>query len=226
MIGVRADFAGAEKKSAACLNISKAMRFQATRWAADTVRSLKRSAASMQKGHAMGHGKSGQLARAVGMRVTNAPGRAYMVTVGTGITMPNPIKYAKIQDEGGTIRAKNASFTIQNIKGKPHLGPYLTVPLRGVKGRMRDYPGAFVIRAKSGRLLVVQPRWSKARGKKAGWLGSGYQSSIKPLFVLKSSVELKATHWFTGIIEGRAPELAEMMDPGTVLNIAEQMGGN
>jgi hypothetical protein len=223
MEGVRADFSGAIRKTRGLLNLNRAMRFQATRWAAETVKALKRSAAAMQKGHKMGHGKSGQLARAIGMRVGEAPGKAYTIAVGTGIHAPNPIKYAKIQDEGGTVRAKNASFTIQNIVGKPHLGPYLTVPLKGVKGRMKDYPGSFVIRSKKGSLLVVQPRWSKVRGKKTGWMGSGYKVGIKPLFVLKFSVDIPKSGWFTNVIEARKPELEQMMERRTVLEVASRM---
>jgi hypothetical protein len=220
MIGVRADFTGAQQKMGALASTPRAMRFQATRWATDTVKALKRSAASMQKGHKMGHGKTAQLGRAVGMRVASAGNRSLIVSVGTGITSPNPVKYARIQDEGGTVTAKNARFTIQNIAGKPTLGPYLTVPLKGVKGRMKDYPGSFVIRTKKGTLLAVMQKWGKVRGGE-----NSKRKGIIPLFVLKYSVNIPASRWFTGVIDYREPLLHEMMDPAVVYNIASQMAG-
>lgn len=224
MIGVRADFSGALHKSAACLNVGRAMRFQASRWAAETVAGLRRSAAAMQKAHAMGHNKTGQLARSVGMKVASASERTYSIAVGTGLAGFVNSKYARIQDEGGTVRAKNASFTIQNIAGKPTLGPYLTVPLRGVKGRMKDYPGAFVIRSKKGTLLAVQPLAFKS-GARKGQRKTGKAAGLRPLFVLKFSVDIPASRWFTGVIERREPELEGMMDPQVVMNIAGQLAG-
>lgn len=80
-------------------------------------------------------------------------------------------KYAAAQERGATIHAR---------------GRYLTVPLGAVKTRAgvvrrsaRDYPGAFVIRSRAGKLLIVQKN-----GKR-----------IVPLFVLVQSVKVPATHF-------------------------------
>lgn len=78
------------------------------------------------------------------------------VTVGT-----NKV-YARIHDFGGTIRPKN--------------GTYLTIPIGGTRGSIRDHTG-FFIRAKSGSLYFVK------------YMGNGV---IKPLYVLRRSVTIKA----------------------------------
>lgn len=79
------------------------------------------------------------------------------VEVGTNL------KYAQIQDKGGTITPKR--------------GQYLTIPLGGTRGSPRNHPGGFFIKSKAGNLLYVI---------KTGKTG------IKPLFVLKKSVTLRA----------------------------------
>lgn len=222
MSGIKADFSGALAKTAALKATPRAVKLQMTRWATETNVALRRSAAGMQKGHSMGHLKSGDLARAIGQKIESTE-RGWRVSVGTGFGTKQ-IKYARIQDEGGKVTAKNASFTIQNIAGKPHLGPYLTVPLRGVKGRVSNYPGAFVIRSKKGNLLVVQPL-TFSGGKRKGERKLGKQAGIKPLFVLKYSVDIPPSRWFSAVIDAREPVLREYMDPAVLYNIASQMTG-
>ncbi len=232
MSGIKSDFTGAVRKTAVLKTTPRALRFQATRWAAETVKMLKRSAASMKAGAAMGHGKTGALARNVGMDVKSR-GTAYAVTIGTGVKALSTVEYAKIQDEGGTVDARNAFFIIQNIKDRPKHGPFLTVPLRGVKGRVANYPGAFAIRTKTGKFLIVAERWKKVRGgenfqrvrARAATANRKGESGIVPLFVLKRSVRIPASYWFTNVIDRREQDLREMMDPEVVYNIASQMAG-
>ena len=231
MSGIKSDFTGAMKKTAVLKTTPRAMRFQATRWASDTVKLLKRSAASMKAGAAMGHGKTGALARAVGMKI-GSRGTSYSIAIGTGVATVHDLKYPKIQDVGGTIKAKNAFFIIQNIKDKPRHGPFLTVPLRGVKGRVSNFPGAFAIRTKTGKFLIAQS------SRKAGdvttkavydpLLGRrtrAPKAKLKMLFVLKRSVKIPASYWFTNVIDRREQDLREMMDPAVVYNLASQMAG-
>jgi hypothetical protein len=59
---------------------------------------LKRSAASMKGGSGR---KTGQLARAVGMKMVGN-----VLTVGTNVQKQGDVKYAKIQDEGGSTFPK------------------------------------------------------------------------------------------------------------------------
>jgi hypothetical protein len=195
LIEIKIDTTGAERKTRALLLLPEAANKALNAWAASAVKALKRKAAAMQRGYAMGHGKTGQLARNISMQRLVGKGPRSLV-IGTGVAGTKEVKYATIQDQGGDVTAKNAHFTIQNIVGKPNLGPYLTVPLKGVKGRMADYPGSFVIRSKKGNLIVVQPAFSKTRG--AGWRGSGYAQGLRALFVLKYQVHIPASHWFTG----------------------------
>jgi hypothetical protein len=229
--GIKSDFRGAFKKTDVLKTTPKALRFQATRWAAETVKMLKRSAASMKEGASMGHGKTGALARAVGMKIV-AGFRFFTVRIGTGVSSLHDVKYAKIQDEGGTVNARNAFFIIQNIKDKPRHGPFLTVPLRGVKGRVSNYPGAFAIRTKTGKFLIAQSsRQVGAVTTKAvydplvGRRTRAPKAKLKMLFVLKRSVKIPASYWFTNVIDRREQDLAEMMDPEVVYNIASQMAG-
>ncbi len=198
-----ADFSGAFRKTQVLFGLPKAVKRQATVWSSETVKLLKRSAAGMQKS---GRGrKTGQLARNVGMEIV-ADSSGYRILIGTGVGRTLSVKYARIQDEGGTITKKNKM---------------LAIPLPGIKGSPSNYPGAFVIRSKKGNVLLVQRRWKKVRG------GENYiqTQDLMPLFVLKDKVTLPATHWFSGIIQAREPALAEMMKPEAVRAASEQMVG-
>jgi len=222
MSGIHFDFSGAHDKTQTLKMTPRALRFQATRWASGTVRDLKRSAANMRKGHAMGHGKTGDLAGATSMRIASKGGK-FMVSVGTGMNTKD-IKYAKIQDEGGTVTAINKMFKIMNLAGRPRVGPFLTIPLRGVKGSAANYPGIFGFMAKSGELYLGRPK-AFASGKRKGERKTGEQAGLEALFLLKSSVKIPASLWFTSVINAREVELQEMMAPDVVYNIASQMSG-
>jgi len=209
---VVADFSGAFEKTRILKNTPAAIRRQADRWAAQTVLALKRSAAGMRKSIEMGHLKTGQLARNVDMRVYSSEAN-YRVILGTGLGSSIKVKYARIQDEGGEIRAKDKFFTIGNMKGKPRLGPFMTVPLRGVMGRMANYGGAFSIRSeKSGKFFVVRPdKSSKAGG-------------LEALFALRRSVKIPPSGWFSNVIHAQEPKLRWMMSPPEVKRVAASIG--
>ena len=80
------------------------------------------------------------------------------------------VPYAKIQETGGTITAKN--------------GKYLCIPLpaaldgsgQPIRSSPRDWPNTFCAKSKAGNLLIFQKRGT----------------SIVPLYVLKSSVTIPA----------------------------------
>lgn len=105
MSPVKADFSGAIRKTATLLKLNKAHKFVATEWAADTVRILKMRARAMQKSISPWKKKTGQLARNIGMLVGAQEDR-WTVAVGTGIGGTQSVRYAKIQDEGGTTHPK------------------------------------------------------------------------------------------------------------------------
>lgn len=137
-------------------------------------------------------GKEALLTRAVGISLKRMGQEARSMAIGmaprkTGdlvrsilMTPAFPLKYvsigsnkvyARIQDLGGVVT--------------PKAGKYLTIPLPGVRGRIRTHAGGFFIRSKAGNLLYV---------KKQG-------SGIKPLFVLKEKVNIKGTKYLTATFE-------------------------
>lgn len=139
MSGIQQDFKGAIFKTQTLKTIPKATKYLITKWAADTLKTLKRSAAGMKKS---GRGrKTGQLARNVGMLVS-AGEDTYSVTLGTGLEAGKDVVYARIQDQGGEIRPRRAKA--------------LAIPLAGVKGVPRNFPDLFFIKTKRGTMLLCR----------------------------------------------------------------------
>lgn len=201
---IEVDIGGALRKTAALLKVPQAAKKQLTRWGANSVKELKRVAAGMKRA---GSGrKSGQLARAVGMMMD---GRT--LTVGTNVAREGDVKYAKIQDEGGTIRPKGH--------------PYLAIPLKGIKDRPKDHPNAFVIETKKGNVLLVEEMWRGAGGAGKGWRGSGYKRGLRMLFLLKEEVTLPPTRWFSGTMRMMESLLPGYMDEKQILDEAAKMAG-
>jgi len=116
--------------------------------------------------------------------------------VGTGVKGTQTVKYARKQDVGGKIVAK---------------GKYLTIPFPGVKGTARSQPGkTFFFKSRAGNLILAR---TQGKGK------------LVPLFLLKKSVTIPASRWFTKVIDARRNLLTEMLKPANVLRVAEKMGG-
>lgn len=199
MAELKRDFSGAYRKVSAGLNLGRAAHKQASTWVATMVRILKQSAADMKKA---GQGrKTGQLARSVGMKVTENSG-AYEVLLGTGQHVGLPAtRYAKIQDEGGTIRMKDKM---------------LTIPAPGVKGRISNYPGGFFMKTRKGNLVYFAPPSAK----------SGRIRTLKPLFWLRRQVTLLETAWFSGPISRQVASLRLAMQPAELFRKAMEMAGS
>ena len=106
--------------------------------------------------------RSGNLAQSI-IQSVQVTGGTLADTVGT---IGSDMIYARIQEFGGTIHAKNAQF--------------LTIPLPAaldssglpLKSKARDWPNTFCRRSKAGNLIIFQTRGT----------------SIVPLYVLKESV--------------------------------------
>lgn len=145
--------------------------------------------------------KTGQLGRNISGRV-GGDKDTIQITVGTGIPPNKSVAYASIHEYGGKIvprRAKN-----------------LTIPLPGVRGVIRDYPGGFFIKSKTGRVLYCIQDWKKVRG------GENHQrAGIRPLFLLRKSVEIPARHWLGRSIEAQDSSLKQALNPAAIIRELE-----
>ncbi len=196
---IKVDMGGALRKTAALAKVPQAAKKQLTRWGANAVKDLKREAAGMKRS---GSGrKTGQLARSIGMSM---PDRT--LVVGTNLQKQTDVKYARIQDEGGVIKARNKK--------------YLTIPLKGVKMRARDYKDTFVITSKSGNKLICMSNWRKVRGGE-----NSRRGGLVPLFLLKTEVHIPATRWFSGTMRRMESLLPGYMDEGVILDEAAKIAG-
>ena len=185
---LKVDMAGALRKTAALKAIPKAVRRVLQRWGAESVTELKREAGNLRKS---GKGrKTSQLARSVGMKMSSD-----MLAVGTNVTRATDVKYARIQDEGGDIFAKNKK---------------LTVPFPGVKGKARDYKDTFFITSKAGNVILCQ---RKGRG------------GLKPLFLLADWVRIPGSGWFSRTMADRESLLNRYMDPEYLYDVAANSTG-
>jgi len=101
-----ADFSVAFKKTQIMGRIPRASKFQATSWTSETIKELKRSAADRQLTGKLHHGKkTSQMGRNVGSVVTVDP-NGYSIHIGTGVGGKQSVKYALIQDQGGTTHPR------------------------------------------------------------------------------------------------------------------------
>jgi hypothetical protein len=202
---IKVDLAGALRKTAMLKQVPQATKKCLERWGASSVLALMRAASNLKKTQ---HKGGGALARSNDMKWLDDK----TLAVGTNLKRKTASeKYAKIQDEGGTIRPKGH--------------PYLAIPLRGIKDRPKDHPNAFLLETKKGNVLLVEKVWSKARGNSPGWRGSGYKSGLRALFLLKTEVTLPATHWFSGTMRTMESLLPGYMDERQVLAEAKKMTG-
>jgi hypothetical protein len=203
MSGIQADFSGAIKKMNNLLCIPKAVKLQATRWASETVRDLKSSSGTMQKSVGPLHKKTSQLARATGMKVGPFPG-GFQLGVGTGFGTVN-VKYAKIQDEGGTTH------------------PTVTERMR----RWAWWAYGVEQGVQRRALKKMLPSMGAKMRRETARMGASKYLGIALTKKAKLDVKVPASKWFTRVIEQREPVLHEYLDPEVVYNIASQMrGGN
>jgi len=172
------------KRSAKYRNMDRAIIFQLTRWGGQTIKKIKMNIRSIFRI------RTGHLWRNVAYMVnpTNPS-----VTIGSGVPPAKEVKYAHIQEKGGTVRAKNVK--------------YLTIPFPGVKGRARNFPDSFVLKSKAGNLIIAE-----RKGK----------SGIRPLFTLKKEVTLPAQHWLSDSINEMSPLLYKLLSPAELLRVMDK----
>lgn len=189
-VSIKVDMAGAMRKTATLRSIPRAFRRQGQDWASKTVRYIKQS----YKGGAVFRRPPAEFDARLDMRV-KMQDEELLIVIGTGTEIGlEEVKYARIQEEGGTVR--------------PIGHPFLTIPLPGVKGSASQYPHAFLAVTARGQWLLAEPK-----GK----------TGIRPLFLLRRQVTLPARRWFSRPIAQRQSELTQMMSEDAVWARAERM---
>lgn len=186
---IKIDISGALEKNSIIRAMPRALKYQLTKWGGETLKHIKRGLQGVRLNVGTGH-----LRRNVGLSVTEGK-----LELGTHVGNTGEVKYARILEEGGKITPKAKKF--------------LTIPLPGVKGLARNYPGAFIIKSKAGNLLIVQ---KDARGR------------LKPLFLLRKEVTIPAFHWLSESVEDRRRDLDIATSEQAVFNMAAKLikGGN
>lgn len=170
-------------------NMDRAVRYQMNLWGGRTVKRIIRNISGR-----ILKTRTGQLRRSVAFRSLKV-GTKEKIEIGTGIR-GRSVKYARIHEKGGKIRAKRAKM--------------LTIPLPGVKGMARNYPNAFIITSKKGNVLLVE-----RKGK----------TGIRPLFKLQKEVDIPARNWLSDSIEETKPQLFRFLKPSELIRVMNKMGG-
>lgn len=142
--------------------------------------------------------RSGHLIRNIGHKLSAGSDR-YELSLGTGVGATSSVKYARIHDQP---KGSKTTVKAKNVK-------YLTIPFPGVKGRARNFSDTFVIKSASGNLIIAQ-----RKGK----------HGLKPLFLLKASVDIPGRYWFTGTLKGMRPLLNQFLSAEEILKVAMRLG--
>jgi hypothetical protein len=101
-IGLKADFAGAIRKTEILKALPKAHKYQATDWTSQTIKALMDSARDRQISVRVHHAKkTSQMMRNIG-KVIAVGDERWTIAIGTGIGGKQTVPYASIQDKGGT----------------------------------------------------------------------------------------------------------------------------
>lgn len=178
------DTSKARKRLKRYKKLDKAILFNMQDWTNKTVKKTKINV--MRVMFKKRKGRTGELARSIAGRAY-LKGALVISIIGSGVFRRKPVKYARIQEKGGKVRAKNKM---------------LTIPLPGVQGRAANFPDAFIIKSKKGNVLLVE-----RKGKKG----------LKPLFVLKREIDIPARHWLETSIDQMKLQLYQTMKAEEIL---------
>jgi hypothetical protein len=125
--------------------------------------------------------RSGRMRSSIGSKV-EADDNGLVGTVGSGVRSGGRVKYANIQEEGGTITPRVKQFlTIPLDAAKTPSGVTRFTAQDVRKGRT-NYKGSFI---RNSIIFGVLQR------------GSARRTSIVPLFVLKKSVTIRASKYLS-----------------------------
>lgn len=107
------------------------------------------------------------------------------------VVIGNPMKYAALQNFGGTVTPKSAKFLAIPIAKMPK------------SAKPRDFKNTFFAKSRAGNLILFENLGTKGRGKNK-------TANIRPLFVMKTSVTIKPRpfmKWFPEM-KAKAQEIA------------------
>lgn len=97
------------------------------------------------------------------------------------VTVGTNIKYGSIHELGGTIEPRDAQW--------------LTIPMPGITGYARDYQNTFFAISKNNNLVLFQNEGG----------------SVRPLFVLKKSIEIPARPYLGPALNENAAHLTKLI---------------
>jgi hypothetical protein len=182
--------AAAAAQALATRKIPAAVRYILQTWSADTVKLVKEGLAGRYL-----YRRTGHLANSVG-RVITRKGDLSTATIGTNVQgRTKDVPYARIQDEGGVIRPRNARA--------------LAVPIAGTKGVPANFPNLFMVRRVGKPPLLVE------RTGKGAW---------RLRFVLLQRVTIKPTGWWTTPWTEATDELGKLYLAENVFAVAARLG--
>jgi len=194
------DFSGAMRKTKMMMSIPASARKRLKDWAAVTVKELRLSA---REKHMKGRGPnkvSGHLWRNIGMEV-EVTQNAYKVGVGTGVAGKANVKYAWIQNFGGTTHPT-------------------------VTARMKRYMWWRHYKEFGREVRGMGLRGAERKGALATW---GNHSIYKAIALMrlgtKLNVKIPASHWFTEVIDRRKPLLGPVLDAAAIWRECEALAG-
>lgn len=133
--------------------------------------------------------RSGRLRSSIGSMVTSS-GDSIKATIGSGVRSGERVEYANIHETGGTITPKK--------------GRYLTIPI----GDARTPAG--VTRFSARALMTGQTNYTGSFIRKHliyGTSGTGKNRRITPLFALKPSVTIPASHYLSKTLSGSIKDI-------------------
>ena len=147
--------------------------------------------------------RSGRLRNSIGFLIT-ASKTELTAEIGSGVRQREPVKYAAILEQGGTIIPKNKQFLTVPLgyKGNPVMTPTGTVKAGMTAGELH---------AKKKTFIIVKTIFLKT-GKRA----------IKPIYSLVRSVNIPAFKYMEKTAQAAAQRVQEIIGEGIKDSIAEE----
>lgn len=133
--------------------------------------------------------RTGALVRAAGLRKYTLK----KVAAGFEATLSGLPPYARIQEKGGTIKAKGDGWL--TVPLPPAQTPAGVTRPEAIRLKRKDNKASVLFKSKKGNLIIA---------KKQG-------NDLTPYWVLKREVDISATHWFSQSVEESLGSLELLM---------------